>query len=90
MVDSIQGNGRVNAGIKLTNIEKLKNTMAPALGVFGFGNKVSAAESSAIDALAEKFNFNPPKYHKGIEQLVIKDADYIPDDVFKENAYCEV
>ena len=68
MVDSIQGNSRVNS-VDLTNIQKLKKPVAQALGIFGFGTKSE---------------------HKGIPQLEIKDSDYIPDEMFKENAYCEV
>lgn len=92
MVDGIQGNGRVNSNIKLNNIEKLKNSIAAPLGVFGFGKAKETSYSGPVEALAAKFNFEAPKYPKGgiKENLVIKAEDYIQDDVFKENAYCEV
>ncbi len=89
MVDSIQGNSRVNS-VDLTNIQKLKKPVAQALGIFGFGTKSEVVSQNPIDKLSEKFSFKTPEYHKGIPQLEIKDSDYIPDEMFKENAYCEV
>ena len=86
MVDGIQGNSRVDS-IKLNNIQKLKKSMVPTFGIFGFGPKTQCP--TQIDVLNDKFSFSTPKYHKGIGQLVIKDSDFIPDVTAKEQELCE-
>ena len=88
MVDSIQGNSRVNS-VKISNIAKFKNTMAPALGLFGFGAKDNTVKSP-MARLEKMFNFDTPVYHRGIQQLSIKDSDFIPDKEFEDKKYCEV
>lgn len=87
MVDGIQGN-RPIANIKAAGVMIQKNAIKQ-LGVFGFG-AAKGAESGPIAKLSNKFDFEPPTYKKGVAQLEIKDADYIPDKDFKENAFCEV
>ena len=89
MVDGIQGN-RPIANIKAAGVEVQKNTLKNKLGVFGFGTTKDVLSSNSLAQLTAKFNFEPPVYKKGVAQLIINDADYIPDKPFREDAFCEV
>ena len=88
MVDGIQGN-RPIANIKATGVEVKNNTLTKKLGLFGFGVKQNISTNGPLAELSAKFDFEPPAYKKGVSQLSISDADYIPD-AYEENAFCEV
>lgn len=89
MVNGIQGN-RPIANINASSVEVQKNTFANKLGLFGYGGKQNVDPGGQLAELYEKFDFKPPPYKKGVTQLCITDADYMPDKAFEEKAFCEV
>ena len=83
-------------GINKTNGAKTvqsQNGTVKMTGVYYQGNLGQSVQESKLtvpEDLVNKFaDVTPAKYEKGIQNLEIADADYIPDESFKEKAYSE-